>query len=204
MALKMRLSRGGSKKRPHYRIVIADARAPRDGRFIERIGIYNPLLPKDSENRVSLDEERAKYWVSKGVEPTDRVRKFLALRNLIEDIERNNPQKAILDINDELNTFFKELLISNQGSETREYLSNRGISEDSISRFELGYSPKDGTSGLKYLTDKGIDLATLAEAGVVRKTDHGEYRDWFRGRLIIPIRNFVATVCCAVTFIRSV
>ena len=95
MALKMRLSRGGSKKRPHYRIVIADARAPRDGRFIERIGIYNPLLPKDNENRVSLDEERAKYWVSKGVEPTDRVRKFLALRNLIEDIERNNPQKAI-------------------------------------------------------------------------------------------------------------
>ena len=95
MALKMRLSRGGSKKRPHYRIVIADARAPRDGRFIERIGIYNPLLPKDSENRVSLDEERAKYWVSKGVEPTDRVRKFLALRNLIEDIERNNPEKAI-------------------------------------------------------------------------------------------------------------
>ena len=95
MALKMRLSRGGSKKRPHYRIVIADARAPRDGRFIERIGIYNPLLPKDSENRVSLDEERAKYWVSKGVKPTDRVRRFLALRNLIEDIERNNPQKAI-------------------------------------------------------------------------------------------------------------
>ncbi|PPR26912.1 MAG: 30S ribosomal protein S16, partial [Alphaproteobacteria bacterium MarineAlpha9_Bin1] len=95
MAIKMRLSRGGSKKRPHYRIVIADSRAPRDGRFIERIGTYNPLLSKDNENRVSLDEERAKYWVSKGVEPTDRVRKFLALRNLIEDIERNNPQKAI-------------------------------------------------------------------------------------------------------------
>ena len=95
MALKMRLSRGGSKKRPHYRIVIADTRSPRDGRFIERIGTYNPLLPKDNENRISLDEERAKYWVSKGVTPTDRVRKFLALRNLIEDIVRNNPQKAI-------------------------------------------------------------------------------------------------------------
>ena len=95
MALKMRLSRGGSKKRPHYRIVVADTRSPRDGRFIERIGTYNPLLPKDSKDRVALDEERAKYWVSKGVEPTDRVRKFLALRNLIEDIIRNNPEKAI-------------------------------------------------------------------------------------------------------------
>ena len=108
---------------------------------------------------------------------------------VLSEHNNNNPQKAILDINEDLNAFFKELLLSNQGSETRKYLSNRGISEDSISTFELGYSPKDGTGGLKYLTNKGIDLAVLVEAGVVRKNDQGEYRDWFRGRLIIPIRN---------------
>ena len=114
---------------------------------------------------------------------------------ILSEHNKNNPQKAIQDINEELNIFFKELLLSNQGSETREYLFNRGISEDSISTFELGYSPKDGTSSLKYLTNKGIDPATLVEAGVVRKNDDGKYRDWFRGRLIIPIRNAKGELC---------
>jgi small subunit ribosomal protein S16 len=77
MALKIRLSRGGSKKRPYYRIVIAEATAPRDGRFIERIGHWNPILPKDHEERVQVDEERAKYWLSVGAQPTDRVLRFL-------------------------------------------------------------------------------------------------------------------------------
>ena len=113
----------------------------------------------------------------------------------LSEHNKNNPQKAILDINEELNTFFKELLLSNQGSETREYLLNRGISEDSISTFELGYSPKDGTSSLNYLTNKGINLEALLDAGVVRKNDHGQYRDWFRGRLIIPIRNSKGELC---------
>ena len=114
---------------------------------------------------------------------------------ILSEHNKNNPQKAIQNINEELNIFFKELLLSNQGSETREYLFNRGISEDSISTFELGYSPKDGTSSLKYLTNKGIDPATLVEAGVVRKNDDGKYRDWFRGRLIIPIRNAKGELC---------
>jgi small subunit ribosomal protein S16 len=73
MALSIRLSRGGSKKRPYYRIVVADARSPRDGKFIEKIGNYNPLLAKDAENRIVLDAERAKYWLSNGAQPTDRV-----------------------------------------------------------------------------------------------------------------------------------
>ena len=77
MALSIRLSRGGSKKRPYYRIVVADARSPRDGKFIEKIGNYNPLLAKDAENRIVLDAERAKYWLSVGAQPTDRVRKLM-------------------------------------------------------------------------------------------------------------------------------
>ncbi|RYD92340.1 MAG: 30S ribosomal protein S16, partial [Sphingomonadales bacterium] len=73
----MRLSRGGSKKRPYYRIVIADARSPRDGKFIEKIGTYNPLLAKDSEDRMKLDTERAAHWLKMGAQPTDRVARFL-------------------------------------------------------------------------------------------------------------------------------
>lgn len=94
MALKIRLARGGSKKRPYYHIVIADARAPRDGRFIERIGAYNPMLPKDSEERVKLDADRAKHWLSVGAQPTDRVLRFLDAAGLLKREARNNPQKA--------------------------------------------------------------------------------------------------------------
>ena len=77
MAVKLRLSRGGSKKRPFYRIVAADERAPRDGRFIERLGTYNPLLPKDHEERVILKTDRIQHWLSVGAKPTDRVHRFL-------------------------------------------------------------------------------------------------------------------------------
>ena len=94
MATAIRLSRGGSKKRPYYRIVVADSRAPRDGKFIERIGSYNPLLAKDDEKRVVLDSERAKYWVEKGAQPTDRVARFLDAAGIKERAARNNPQKA--------------------------------------------------------------------------------------------------------------
>ena len=94
MALSMRLSRGGSKKRPYYRIVVADARSPRDGRFIEKIGTYNPLLAKDSPERVKLDGERAKHWLSVGAQPTDRVLRFLDAAGIKERAARNNPKKA--------------------------------------------------------------------------------------------------------------
>lgn len=94
MALKIRLSRGGSKKRPYYRIVVADSRMPRDGRYIEKVGIYDPLLPKDSESRVSLLEDRIKHWISKGAKPTDRVLRFLAEADIMERRPRNNPNKA--------------------------------------------------------------------------------------------------------------
>ena len=94
MPLKIRLSRGGNKKRPHYRIVLADSRAPRDGRFIERLGTYNPLLAKDNDQRVVLNEERIKHWLKNGAQSTDRVTKFLSELKIIEDIKRDNPNKA--------------------------------------------------------------------------------------------------------------
>jgi small subunit ribosomal protein S16 len=94
MATSIRLSRGGSKKRPYYRIVVADARAPRDGKFIEKIGTYNPLLGKDDEKRVVLDSDRAKHWLSVGAQPTDRVARFLDAAGVRERAARNNPNKA--------------------------------------------------------------------------------------------------------------
>ena len=94
MALKIRLARGGAKKRPYYRIVLAEATAPRDGRFIERLGSWNPILPKDSPDRVVLNEERIKYWLSVGAQPTDRVLRFLADKGLAKRPAKNNPEKA--------------------------------------------------------------------------------------------------------------
>jgi len=94
MAVSIRLSRGGSKKRPYYRIVVADARSPRDGNFIERLGSYNPLLAKDDANRVVLNVERAKHWLSVGAQPTDRVARFLDVAGVREREARNNPNKG--------------------------------------------------------------------------------------------------------------
>ncbi len=94
MALKIRLARGGAKKRPFYRIVVAESTAPRDGRFIEKVGTYNPLLPKDHEERVVLKEERIRHWLSVGAKPTDRVLRFLDAAGLAKRPPRNNPQKA--------------------------------------------------------------------------------------------------------------
>ena len=84
MSLRIRLSRGGAKKRPYYRIVIADSRSPRDGRFIERVGSYNPMLPKDSDQRIILDEDRIKHWMTQGALPSDRVARFLGNAGIIE------------------------------------------------------------------------------------------------------------------------
>ncbi|MEP3630751.1 MAG: 30S ribosomal protein S16 [Hyphomicrobiales bacterium] len=95
MATKIRLARGGSKKRPFYRIVVADVRAPRDGRFIEKVGSYNPMLSKDAEDRVILDQERIKHWLDQGAQPTDRVLRFLDAAGLMKRDARNNPKKAL-------------------------------------------------------------------------------------------------------------
>src|SRR5438045_1566267 len=94
MALAIRLTRGGAKKRPYYRIVVADSRSPRDGRFIEKLGTYNPLLAKDSPERVKLDADRISHWLSVGAQPSDRVLRFLDVAGIRERAARNNPQKA--------------------------------------------------------------------------------------------------------------
>jgi small subunit ribosomal protein S16 len=94
MPLKIRLSRGGAKKRPFYRVVVADSRMPRDGRFIERLGIFDPLKAKDAEGRIVLDQEKAKAWIAKGAQPTDRVLRLLDGLGLAKREARNNPQKA--------------------------------------------------------------------------------------------------------------
>ena len=94
MAMKIRLARGGSKKRPFYRIVATDSRMPRDGRFIEKLGTYNPLLPKDSEDRVKMDVEKIQEWIAKGAQPTDRVARMLEAAGVREKTERNNPNRA--------------------------------------------------------------------------------------------------------------
>lgn len=94
MAVAIRLSRGGAKKRPYYRIVVADVRAPRDGKYLEQIGTYNPMLPKDSGERVKLNEDRARHWLSVGAKPSDRVHRFLDAVGILERAPRNNPQKG--------------------------------------------------------------------------------------------------------------
>lgn len=94
MAMKIRLARGGSKKRPFYRIVAADSRMPRDGRFIEKLGTYNPLLPKDSEERVKMNMERVQHWLDQGAQPTDRITRMLEAAGVKPKTERNNPKKG--------------------------------------------------------------------------------------------------------------
>ena len=93
--LKIRLARGGAKKRPYYNIVVADSHSPRDGRFIEKVGTYNPMLAKDSGDRVSLETERLQHWLSVGAQPTDRVARFLDAAGLTKREARNNPEKAV-------------------------------------------------------------------------------------------------------------
>ncbi len=94
MAVAIRLSRGGAKRRPYYRIVVADSRASRDGKYLEQIGTYNPLLAKDDEGRVKLNEDRARYWLGVGAQPTDRVLRFLDAAGIKERAARLNPNKA--------------------------------------------------------------------------------------------------------------
>jgi len=95
MATKIRLARGGSKKRPYYAIVVCDARMPRDGRFLEKVGSYNPLLAKDSEDRVKMDMARVQHWLDQGAQPTDRVVRFLESAGARPASTRNNPKAAV-------------------------------------------------------------------------------------------------------------
>ena len=94
MAIAIRLSRGGAKKRPYYRIVVSDVRSPRDGKYLEQIGTYNPVLAKDSPERVKINEDRARYWLGVGAQPTDRVARFLDAAGIRERAARNNPKKG--------------------------------------------------------------------------------------------------------------
>ncbi|HWA29481.1 MAG TPA: 30S ribosomal protein S16 [Rhizomicrobium sp.] len=94
MSLKIRMSRGGTKKRPHYSIVVADSHSPRDGRFIQKIGYHNPLLPKDHADRLKLDIEVAKEWLKKGATPSERVHRFLAEAGVLQPLKKSNPEKA--------------------------------------------------------------------------------------------------------------
>ena len=94
MAIALRLSRGGAKKRPYYRIVAADNRSPRDGKYLEQIGVYNPLLAKDDPARVTINEDRARHWLEVGAQPSDRVARFLDAAGVRERAARNNPNKA--------------------------------------------------------------------------------------------------------------
>ncbi|MGD9925880.1 MAG: 30S ribosomal protein S16 [Pseudorhodoplanes sp.] len=95
MPVVLRMARAGTKKRPVYHIVVADSRSPRDGRFIERLGYYNPLMPKDNENRLKFDVEKAKAWMAKGAQPSDRVARFLDAAGVMKRETRNNPEKAV-------------------------------------------------------------------------------------------------------------
>jgi small subunit ribosomal protein S16 len=95
MSLKIRLARAGTKKRPFYHIVVADSRSPRDGRFIERLGFFNPLLPKEKTERVKFDLEKTKAWIAKGATPSDRIMRFLDEAGIAKREKRNNPEKAI-------------------------------------------------------------------------------------------------------------
>ena len=95
MSMKIRLARGGSKKRPHYAIVATDSRMPRDGRFLEKLGTYNPLLAKDDENRIKMNVERIKHWLAQGAQATDRIARMLEAAGITEKKVRNNPKAAV-------------------------------------------------------------------------------------------------------------
>lgn len=95
MSVVLRMARAGTKKRPFYHIVVADSRFPRDGRFIERLGYYNPLLPKDNADRLKLDLDKVKAWLAKGAQPSDRVMRFLDAAGIAKREARNNPEKAV-------------------------------------------------------------------------------------------------------------
>ena len=148
MALKIRLSRAGSKKRPVYRVVVADSRFPRDGRFIEKVGLYNPLLKKDDPNRVQLDFDKIKSWIDKGAKPTDKLARWLGEANIIPmPAQKDNPKKALPKKKAQ-----ERLAAEKEAAEapTRRYLLSPPIPASPI-WFEV-YHPSDGSNLLLVLS----------------------------------------------------
>jgi small subunit ribosomal protein S16 len=140
MALAIRLTRGGAKKRPYYRIVVADSRSPRDGRFIEKLGTYNPLLAKDSPERVKLDTDRIQHWLAVGAQPSDRVLRFLDAAGLRERPARNNPQKA------------------EPGEKAKERLEQRAAKEAEAA--EAAAAPQDTQEDAEAVVAEEVEAAT--------------------------------------------
>jgi len=150
MAVAIRLSRGGSKKRPYYRIVVADSRNARDGRFIEKVGTYNPLLAKDSPERVKLDSDRISHWLSVGAQPSDRVLRFLDAAGLRERPARNNPKKA------------------EPGEKAKERIEQRAAKEAEAA--EAAAAPKEAPEEAEAVVAEEVEAATAeptAEAEAV-------------------------------------
>ena len=146
MAMKIRLARGGSKKRPHYAIVATDSRMPRDGRFLEKLGTYNPLLPRDSEDRIKMDMERVQYWLGQGAQPTDRVARFLEAAGATEKTERKNlkkgePGKAAKDRAE------KRAARETAAREAEEAAKNAPVVEEATATDETALDASEATSG---------------------------------------------------------
>ena len=149
MSLRIRLSRGGAKKRPFYRIVIADSRMPRDGRFIEKLGTYNPLLPKDDEKRVIMNMDRIKYWLDLGAKPTDRIQRMLEADGTLPKTTRNNPQKAI----------------AGKAAQER----TKAKAEKWVKEYEKWKDDNPGKSYDDFLKEMGLDRIKMNAGGISRK-----------------------------------
>jgi len=182
MAVKIRLSRAGAKKTPHYRVIVADARSPRDGRFLERVGTYNPLLPRDHPDRVKLKLDRIKYWLEKGAQPTGRVAKFLGSADVIPMPKHENPIKAKPKAKaqarlDELAHAKTQDSSEASGSDVAEEIGSAagGSSGDD----KVSAEPVDETEANKKneTEESEIDEATEADASVAEPTNETEEPD---------------------------
>ena len=153
MGLKIRLARGGSKKRPYYRIVVAEERAPRDGKFIEKVGTYNPMLAKDSEQRIQLVEERVKYWLGQGAQATDRVHRFLASVNLTE--KREVPEQTS-----------KHLQSERTKMKVQEREEKRNAEKEAMEAEKVAVAEAEKAALAEAITEAPVEEAVVEEAVV--------------------------------------
>ena len=182
MAVKIRLSRAGAKKTPHYRVIVADARSPRDGRFLERVGTYNPLLPRDHPDRVKLKLDRIKYWLEKGAQPSGLVAKFLGSADVIPMPKHENPIKAKPKAKaqarlDELAHAKTQDSSEASGSDVAEETGS--VAGESSGDDKISAEPVDETEANKKneTEDSEIDEATEADASVAEPTNETEEPD---------------------------
>ena len=182
MAVKIRLSRAGAKKTPHYRVIVADARSPRDGRFLERVGTYNPLLPRDHPDRVKLKLDRIKYWLEKGAQPSGRVAKFLGSADVIPMPKHENPIKAKPKAKaqarlDELAHAKTQDSSEASGSDVAEETGS--AAGESSGDDKVSAEPVDKTEAHKKneTEESEIDEATEADASVAEPTNEPEEPD---------------------------